>query len=287
MRLYAGDIEECFRFLNARRAEDGLSAEYWHYMGEDDHLLEVSAGNLDEHSTYVVGHHQNSRGRAGNRARRACRTHARGRLHARIRRQCHVDRSVHPLHFALSHARGHAAHALHRTTRCVVRRLHARRHDRRAPGRHRIGIFWSSCESPGNFARKSFCLPDLDALFNASDDIHWIVDATRLRIEALASGSAPPTPAASRRLIPRPGSRSPSRSSTSWTRSSARWQPEPYYGRARQAVLSAVQRGGRLALRTRAGLHAVVSGHAPRSRAAVRRLDGTGGMTRALLASGS
>jgi hypothetical protein len=45
----------------------------------------------------------------------------------------------------------------------------------RARGRRCVGIFWSSCESPDNYARKSLTLPHLAPLFDASDDIHWVV----------------------------------------------------------------------------------------------------------------
>ncbi|AQG98863.1 hypothetical protein A9R05_08475 [Burkholderia sp. KK1] len=133
-KLYAGEIEECFRFLDERNAQDGHDPEHWHwravthlragdfpraldiccyitrlsdtfkfqihclcdacahlglkdvalsmieyhasksasaplpaflwrvygwhYLGEDERVLELSAEGLDAHSTYVLGHHQ-------------------------------------------------------------------------------------------------------------------------------------------------------------------------------------------------------------------------------------
>ncbi|KND60460.1 hypothetical protein BVER_03719c [Candidatus Burkholderia verschuerenii] len=45
----------------------------------------------------------------------------------------------------------------------------------RAGGRRCIGIFWSSCESPNNFAGRSLALPHLYPLFDGHDDIHWVV----------------------------------------------------------------------------------------------------------------
>ncbi|NTX26881.1 hypothetical protein HT746_06995 [Burkholderia pyrrocinia] len=46
---------------------------------------------------------------------------------------------------------------------------------RRAQGRRCVGLFWSSCESTDLYARKSMCHTHLDPLFEASDDIHWVV----------------------------------------------------------------------------------------------------------------
>ncbi|WP_321791020.1 glycosyltransferase family 9 protein [Caballeronia sp. J97] len=133
-KLYAGEIEECFRFLDDRLAADGHTADYWHwralahlrageflravdlccritrqsstfgfqvhslcdacahlglrevalgmieyvgakpdvepifaflwrvygwhYLGADERVLELSADGIDEHSAYVLGHHQ-------------------------------------------------------------------------------------------------------------------------------------------------------------------------------------------------------------------------------------
>ncbi len=133
-KLYAGDIDECFEFLDARRAADSNSADYWHwravthlraqqfekaldicfyltresdvfgyqihcladacshlglketaltaidyfgkkpttqaigaflwrvygwhYLGEDQRVLDLNADGVDEHSVYVLGHHQ-------------------------------------------------------------------------------------------------------------------------------------------------------------------------------------------------------------------------------------
>ena len=284
-RLYAGEIDECFRFLDERAAEDQHLAEYWHwravthlrggefkealeiccrltresdrfayqmhclsdvcahlglkevalamieyyahkastvpigaflwrvygwhYLGEDERVLQLSAEGVGEHSAYVLGHHQgrsamrlngiasgvelmhrywssresrrvlfphvdvehywcgervlpahmtltsiasghgdqvnwvryaggaSGAGRA-DRVRRRLRSQlsprdARGRTakrrrgHARrgLRRGARwraVDRSLRPLHFALSGARLRALDALHRTGRCRYRR---------------------------------------------------------------------------------------------------------------------------------------------------------------------
>jgi hypothetical protein len=45
----------------------------------------------------------------------------------------------------------------------------------RARGRRCVGVFWSSCESPDLYARKSLCLQHLDALFGSDSDIHWVI----------------------------------------------------------------------------------------------------------------
>lgn len=45
----------------------------------------------------------------------------------------------------------------------------------RARGRRCIGVFWSSCESPDLFARRSLCVHHLDALFGDDSDIHWVI----------------------------------------------------------------------------------------------------------------
>jgi hypothetical protein len=335
-RLYAGDIEECFRFLDEKRASDGNTADYWHwranaharagqflqaldicfmlmreapffgfqihcmgdlcvhlglrdvlltaidsygrqpaspplakflwgvygwhYIGEDTHVLKLSAEGQDEHTTYVLGHHQARsmmrrdgivhgvdamhRYWSSTEARRTLFPHVdctdywcgQRELPARIQLRsiasgfgdqvqwmryisaleamgvevqydtslCRLamPESEQPILAERMHAAGFTRASGDRTLwtdpfalftslfpalgyasqpryveaidpRAADSLIETIRH--RARGRRCIGVFWSSCESPDLFARRSFCLPQLDALLNGDSDIHWIV----------------------------------------------------------------------------------------------------------------
>jgi Glycosyltransferase family 9 (heptosyltransferase) len=337
-RLYAGDIDECLRFLDEHAAEDGNRPEYWHwravthlrggnfkealeicclltresdtfgyqlhclgdvcahlglkqvalsmieyyahkpstipigaflwrvygwhYMGEDERVLQLNADGIDQHSTCVLGHHQ---------ARSAMRLHgiAQGvesmhrfwsshearrilfphvdvqhlwcgdrRLPARMSitsiasgygdgvnwvryvaaleamgvQVDFADGSNERFRLAVPDAeRARYADALraagfsvadsgslwtepfalftslfpvlgHAPLARYIEPVESNGADailddirRRAGGRRCIGIFWSSCESANNFANRSLRLPDLDPLFNSTDDVHWVV----------------------------------------------------------------------------------------------------------------
>ncbi|SAL84304.1 TPR repeat-containing protein [Caballeronia arvi] len=337
-KLYAGEIEECFRFLDERNAQDGHTPEHWHwravthlragefmraleiccnltrlsdtfrfqlhclcdacahlglkeialsmveyqvlkssneplvgflwrvygwhYVGEDERVLQLSAEGLDMHSTYVLGHHQ---GRSAMRlngiasgvelmhrywssreARRVLFPHVdveqywcgqralpehltitsiasgygdqvnwaryAGALQALgVRIACSDGSDRHfrlampeaeqPKYAETLRAAGFTVapgvaqwtdpFALFTSLFPVLGYASSERHiepaepgsvdaivdeiRHRARGRRCVGIFWSSCESPDNYARKSLTLAHLDPLFDASNDIHWVV----------------------------------------------------------------------------------------------------------------
>jgi hypothetical protein len=336
-RLYAGDIEECFRFLDEKRASDGNTADYWHwranaharagqflqtldicfmlmreapgygfqihclgdicvhlglrdvlltaiesygqqpgsiplarflwrvygwhYIGEDAHVLKLSAEGQDEHTTYVLGHHQarsmmrrdgiaqgvDSMHRywSSTEARRILFPHVdctdywygQRELPARIQvssiasgfgdliqwmryigaleamgvevqydtRLCRLamPESEQPMLAERMHAAGFTRASGDRTLwtdpfalftslfpaidylslpRYIERNdVHAAADSLmkeirdRARGRRCVGVFWSSCESPDLYARKSLCLQHLDALFEDDGRTHWVV----------------------------------------------------------------------------------------------------------------
>jgi hypothetical protein len=335
-KLYAGDIDECFEFLDARRAADSNSADYWHwravtylraqqfdkaldicfyltresdvfgyqihcladacshlglketaltaidyfgkkpttpaigaflwrvygwhYLGEDQRVLDLSADGVDEHSVYVLGHHQARsqmrlqgiehgvaamhRWWSSPEARRALFPHVnldgywsgQRELPARItvksiasgygdliqwvrylgalevmgvkveyedsRFRLVIPESEHEALAAAMRAAGFTRastegdmwtdpFALFTSLFPALGHMPFGRYIEpaepdaadaildtiwhRARGRRCVGIFWSSSESPDNFGHRSLCLPDLDALFDHSGDIYWVI----------------------------------------------------------------------------------------------------------------